>query len=210
MSSEPEKPGQTTEAPSRTSAAPVRAGVIVLARHGEPALSRKVRLTAREYLDWWARYEIGGILAGQVPPEHLKAAAAAAGVILTSTRLRSIETARVLAGERDMIHEELFVEAPLPPPPWPDLIRLSPRTWGVISRISWWLGGHGGQETRPAAQKRAAAAAGHVHALALAGQNVLVVAHGFFNSMVGMELKKLGWRASGRGWSYWSTRQYER
>jgi hypothetical protein len=34
--------------------------VITLARHGEPALSRKVRLNAPEYGDWWGRYEVGG------------------------------------------------------------------------------------------------------------------------------------------------------
>jgi broad specificity phosphatase PhoE len=183
----------------------------VLARHGEPALSRKVKLTARQYRDWWALYEAGGILAGQVPPAHLKGVAARAGVILTSTRRRSIETAQALAEGREFTHDEVFIEAPLPPPPWPDFIRLSPKTWGVISRISWWLGGHGGQETRPDAQKRAVAAARRLHELALRGEDVLVVAHGFFNTMIGMELRRLGWRkVRGRGWRYWSTRYYER
>ena len=67
---------RTIEAPQPSNpAATRRAGSIVLARHGEPALSRKVRLTAREYRDWWALYEAGGIIAGQSPPEHLKTAA---------------------------------------------------------------------------------------------------------------------------------------
>ena len=36
-------------------------------------------------------------------------------------------------------------------------------------------------------------------------------AHGFFNSMIGMELRRLGWRCvKGRGWRYWSTRYFER
>ena len=48
-----------------TSDAPVafgkpRPGVIVLARHGEPSLSRKVKLTAAEYRDFWASYEVRG------------------------------------------------------------------------------------------------------------------------------------------------------
>lgn len=211
MSSELEKPGQIVEAPAAAPGAAPRAGGIVLARHGEPALSRKVKLTARQYRDWWALYEAGGILAGQLPPEHLKEAAARAGIILTSTRLRSIETARALIDGRDFSHDDVFIEAPLPPPPWPDFIRLSPKTWGVISRISWWIGGHGGQETRPEAQKRAMAAAKQLHELASKGDNVLVVAHGFFNTMIGLELKKLGWRVvKGRGWRYWSTRYYER
>ncbi len=200
--------GQIIEAPASTLP---RAGAIVLARHGEPALSRKVRLTARQYGDWWALYEAGGILAGQTPPGHLVEAAGRADLIYTSTRLRSIETAQALASDRDVSQDVQFIEAPLPPPPWPDFIRLSPKTWGFVSRVSWWLGHHGGQETRPQAQRRAKEAARHLHELAASGSNVLVVAHGFFNTMIGADLRKLGWRCvRGRGWRYWSTRYYER
>ena len=204
--------GQTCEAsPAAEVAAVRRAGGIVLARHGEPALSRNIKLTASQYRDWWALYEVGGILAGQTPPAHLKAAAAKAGIILTSTRLRSIETARALTSDRDLTHDEVFIEAPLPPPNWPGFIKLSPRTWGVISRVSWWFGGHGDQESRREAQKRAAVAARQLHELASRGDDVLVVAHGFFNSMIGMELRRLGWRSvKGRGWRYWSTRYFQR
>jgi len=211
MPTESAKAGQIIEAsePKRPGAA--RAGRIVLARHGEPALSRKVRLSAREYRDWWALYEAGGILAGQSPPEHLIEAAARAGVIYTSTRRRAKETALALADGRDFTHEEVFIEAPLPPPPCPDFVKLSPKTWGVISRISWWLGHHRGEETRKEAQKRAAEAARLLDAAARRGEDVLVVAHGFFNTMIGLELKKRGWRlVKGRGWRYWSTRYYAR
>ncbi len=202
------QPAQIIEAPA---GAPPRHGVIVLARHGEPALSRKVKLTSRQYADWWALYEVGGILPGQTPPGHLVEAAARAAVVLTSTRLRSIETAKALIGGRDFGTEELFIEAPLPPPPLPDFIRLSPKTWGVVSRLSWWLGGHCGQETRPQAQARAREAARRLDAMAVDGGDVLVVAHGFFNTMIGIELRRLGWRIiKGRGWRYWSTRYFQR
>jgi hypothetical protein len=67
-------PTDPRPAPARTAAG--TAGSIVLARHGEPALSRKIRLTARQYLDWWARYEAGGLLPGQSPPKHIADAAA--------------------------------------------------------------------------------------------------------------------------------------
>ena len=211
MPTESATAGQIIEASDPTGPGKGRAGGIVLARHGEPALSRKVRLTSRQYRDWWALYEVGGILAGQTPPEHLKEAAARAAVIFTSTRLRAKETALALAEGRDFSHREVFVEAPLPPPPCPDLIKLSPKLWGVISRISWWLGHHRGEETRQGAQVRAAEAARLLDEVARGGDDVLVVAHGFFNTMIGMELKKLGWRlVRGRGWRYWSTRYYAR
>ena len=205
------KAGQIIEASDSTGPGKGRAGGIVLARHGEPALSRKVRLSSREYRDWWALYEAGGILEGQSPPDHLKQAAAGAAVIFTSTRLRAKETALALAEGRDFSHDEVFIEAPLPPPPCPDFIRLSPKAWGVISRISWWLGGHRGEETRQEAQRRAAQAARRLDEVARTGEDVLVVAHGFFNTMIGLELRRLGWRlVKGRGWRYWSTRYYER
>ena len=189
-----------------------RPGRIVLARHGEPALSRRVKLTARQYRDWWALYEAGGIAAGQSPPAHLKAAAARAGVVYSSTRLRSIETAKALVEGREFASEALFIEAPLPPPRWPDAVRLSPRTWGVISRIWWWFfGHHEGGESRAQAEHRAAQAATQLDAIARRGQDVLVVAHGFFNTMIGLELRRLGWRCvKGRGYKYWSTRYFER
>jgi broad specificity phosphatase PhoE len=205
------KAGEIIEASTPKGPGVVKAGGIVLARHGEPALSRKVRLSSREYRQWWALYEAGGILAGQSPPDHLIAAAAKAGVIYTSTRLRAKETATALAEGRDFIHEDVFIEAPLPPPPCPDFLKLSPKAWGVISRASWWLGGHRGEETRQAAQKRAAEAARLLDEVARKGQDVLVVAHGFFNTMIGMELRRRGWRiVKGRGWRYWSTRYFEK
>ena len=54
-------------------AAPASHGAIILARHGEPALSHKCLLTSDQYRDWWARYEVGGLLAGQTPPPELLA-----------------------------------------------------------------------------------------------------------------------------------------
>jgi broad specificity phosphatase PhoE len=195
-----------------SAAAAAAAGTIVLARHGEPALSRKCRLSAREYLGWWSRYETGGLLPGQSPPKHIADAAAKAGLIFASTRPRSIETARAVIGERTLSIDEIFIEAPLPPPNWPDWIRLNPRAWGVISRFWWWfLGHHGGQETKAQAKVRAREAARRLDAEAASGAHVLVVAHGFFNTMIGLELQRLGWRLTGdRGFKYWSTRTFER
>jgi hypothetical protein len=213
MPSDPQSPGQTTSSPQPPAGpgAAARLGAITLARHGEPDLSRKVRLNAREYRKWWATYEGVGIVAGQSPPPKLLQTAGAAGMVYTSTRPRSIETAKVLVGARQMTHEALFIEAPLPPPAWPDFIRFSPKAWGVISRVSWWIGGHKGEESRREAQARAVRAARLLHDVAMSGVDVLLVAHGFFNTMIGTELRRLGWRrAGGRGWRYWSTRHYRR
>ncbi|HLK25072.1 MAG TPA: histidine phosphatase family protein [Caulobacteraceae bacterium] len=189
-----------------------QAGTIVLARHGEPALSRKTRLSAAGYADWWAVYEETGLVPGQIAPEALIAHAEAAGVIVSSTRPRSIETARLLAGERNFQSDPDLIEAPLPPPHWPRWIKLSPRIWGVVSRFWWWfLNHHDGHETRRQAQVRADAVAERLAADAERGMNVLVIAHGFFNTMVRLSLQRRGWRlVQTNGYRYWSFAQLVR
>jgi broad specificity phosphatase PhoE len=187
-------------------------GAVILARHGEPDLSRKVRLTAEGYRRWWGAYEEKGLRQGQTPPAGLVTAARAAGAVIASTRPRSMETAQAVCAGRAFARDPLFVEAPLPPPPFPSWIRLSPRLWGFIARVWWWyFDHHDGQETRGQAEARAAQAAALVADLAREGQDVLVVAHGFFNTMVGEALKRQGWRCTeDQGFRYWRARRFER
>lgn len=191
---------------------PVRYGRVILARHGEPALSRRTRFDARGYREWWASYEEGGLREGQMPPPELAAMAEKAGVIIASTRRRSIETATALAGGKAFSQDPLFIEAPLPPPNWPRWLKLSPRLWGFFSRFWWWFfNHHEGDETRAQAEARAGQAAQMVAELAENGQDVLIVAHGFFNTMIGEALKRRGWRCvEDQGFRYWRARIFHR
>jgi len=192
--------------------APRRHGAIILARHGEPALSRKVRLTAAEYRAFWANYEIGGILPGQTPPDRLQRFVAECGTLVSSTRLRAIESARTMVGSRVFEHHEVLIEAPLPPPNFPSWLKLSPRIWGFMARFWWWyFNHHEGEETRAEAEARADRAAALLISLAADGENVVVLAHGFFNHLIGRSLKKLGWKLTeSEGYKYWSMRRFER
>jgi broad specificity phosphatase PhoE len=190
----------------------IRPGAIVLARHGEPDIHRKVMLNVHGYRDYWSRYEQLGIRPGQTPPATLVEQTARAGVIISSVRNRSIESALALAAGREFSRTPLFVEAPLPPPNFPGFVRMSPKIWGFIARFWWWFfNHHEGQETRRQAEARAEQAADLIVDLASGGQDVVVLAHGFFNFMVGRALRKRGWRLkANQGWKYWSTRRYER
>jgi len=187
-------------------------GAIVLARHGEPALSRKVRLSAQQYREFWASYEVLGILPGQTPPARLSAFVEKAGALVTSTRLRSIQSAERLAPGRTFARHDILIEAPLPPPDWPAWVKLSPRLWGFFARFWWWFfNHHEGQETRAAAERRADQAADILVAMAEKGEDVVVLAHGFFNHLIGRALKRRGWRQTmSEGYKYWSTRRFER
>lgn len=191
---------------------PARPGVITLARHGEPALSRKVRLNAPEYGEWWGRYEEGGLKAGQTPPATLVEIARSADAIIASTRRRSIETAQAVVGERAFATDPTFIEAPLPPPPWPLWVRMSPKRLGFFARFWWWFfDNHGGQETRKEAETRAGQAADLLIELAASGQDVLVLAHGFFNWMIADALKARGWaKIVDEGHAYWSIKRFRR
>jgi broad specificity phosphatase PhoE len=185
------------------------AGLIVLARHGEPALSRRVRLSADGYRRWWAAYEAGGILPDQTPPSGLLKLAGCADLIFASTRKRALETAAAVAQGKPFVSDSVFVEAPLPPPALPSFVKMKPRTWGFWARLVWYFGHSEGQETRRQAEQRADAAAERLIEAATGGATVLVLAHGFFNLMIGRALKRRGWRQlEGRGYTYWATRRF--
>jgi broad specificity phosphatase PhoE len=153
-----------------------------------------------------------GLLAGQTPPEALRRFVAGCGVMVSSTRLRSIESAAALAAGRDFTQEAMLIEAPLPPPNWPSWIRLSPRFWGFIARFCWWFfNHHEGEETRREAEARADQAAAMLVSLASEGKDVVVLAHGFFNFMIGRSLRRMGWRMTdSQGFKYWSMRRFQR
>lgn len=196
--------------------APARApaqGSITLVRHGEPALSRKIRFNAEGYGGWWALYEEGGLLAAQSPPTEALGLVRDGTVLLASTRRRSQESMRILAPGRDFaIHEDL-IEAPLPPPPFPAWLQLSPKKWGFLARFWWWFfDHHQGGESRAQAHLRSDAAADRLIALAQQGEAVVVVAHGFFNVMIEKSLQARGWTRTLHlcGYRYWSTRHFQK
>ncbi|HXV00486.1 MAG TPA: histidine phosphatase family protein [Caulobacteraceae bacterium] len=186
-------------------------GAVILARHGRPALSRRTLLSADDYRDWWATYEAGGLKAGQVVPENLKAIAVEAGAIIASTRRRSVETATLLGAGREFHSDAMFIEAPLPPPPWPRWLKLPPMAWGFLARVWWWfLNHHPNEESRLEAEKRAEEAAGRLIEVAGGGRDVLVLAHGFFNAMIARALRRRGWRCTlNGGYGYWAARRFE-
>ncbi|CAN5343788.1 histidine phosphatase family protein [soil metagenome] len=206
----------STSPPTRISSrsiAPDRSlpGTITLCRHGEPALSREVTLNAGGYRDWWARYEEGGIRVGHSPPLSLLELARGAKVIFSSTRRRAQESAEAVTAGREFVRDPVFIEAPLPPPHLPGVFRVGPRVWGFLARLVWWFGHAEGQETRRQAQARAKAAADRLEGAAQTEGDVLLLAHGFFNHMIGAELKRRGWRMiENRGYRYWSVRRFSK
>ena len=187
-------------------------GRIITARHGRPNLTRDLTITAREYGDWWARYDASGLHPDEAAPPALIDLASRAATVLSSTLPRAVETARqVTKGAREVPADPIYVEAPLPPPPIPGL-RLRPGQWGVVSRILWSLGyAPDGVESCGEAWKRVDRVIGRLEQHAARG-DVLLCAHGFLNWMIDKRLRASGWRRAARegGNHFWSWRIYER
>ncbi len=182
---------------------------IILVRHGKPALSRKVRLSAREYRDWWKQYDIGGILPDQKVPKKVKEWAGKADIFYSSSLRRAIESLELAAGRApDQILDDL-VEAPLPSPPIP--VKLRPKSWGTWSRIVWCIGWSDGMESRPEARKRANHMAKTLEESAQGGKIVYVSGHGWFNRMIKGSLMARGWKCvSQNGDLHWNHRRMVR
>lgn len=187
-------------------------GRIITARHGRPDLSREVTITAKEYGAWWSRYDQSGLAPDERSPEGLITLAKGAKTVLSSTLPRAIETARkATCGGREVPADPMFVEAPLPPPPFPDFIKLRPGQWGVVSRIFWILGyAPEGVENHGQTWTRVAKIVSRLETHSSDG-DVLLCAHGYLNWMIDRRLKSEGWSCVERdgGNRYWSWRVYE-
>lgn len=169
-------------------------------------------LTSQGYCDWWKLYDLGGLHEGQTPPEGLIQTACEAGTIYVSTLRRAQETAQAVAPGRGYLTDAVFVEAPLSPPRTPNGFKLPPRLWGVVARLWWHLfDHHDGQECRAEAERRAERAAEILICEAGQGRDVLLLAHGYFNHMIGRALRRRGWSLTlDQGFKYWSQRRFEK
>lgn len=187
-------------------------GWIITARHGRPHVDRSVKITSREYDGWWKNYDLAGLAPDQQPPGSLCEIAQNCDVVFSSTLPRAIETASALvAGTRDVPTDQMFVEAPLPPPPVP-FLKLTPTTWGVISRSFWFWGyAPGSTESVGQARDRVEGVADRLIGLASGGNSVLLCAHGYLNWMIDRRLANRGWKKTVHegGNNYWSYRVYQ-
>ena len=186
------------------------AGRIITARHGRPDLSREVKLSAADYGEWWQEYDRSGLAPDQTPPDSLVSLAKNAATILSSDLPRALETAHAIAGRDDIVGDAAFVEAHLPPPPFP-LIKAGPQFWGVASRVCWMMGyAPGDFEPVSKAWQRVGRFTDRLIEESQHG-DVVLCAHGYLNWMIDRELRKRRqWAmvARDRGNDYWSWRAY--
>lgn len=182
---------------------------IILIRHGRPAISTNPRTTHREFRTYIDAYEAAGLDPESAPPEELQDLVKELDAVFTSGRPRSQDSARALAPHAELIADPLFVEAPLASPKIP-LLRMKVPKWAVMARILWHAGYHPEIENYRRAKQRASQAADILIARARADGQAALVAHGYFNLMIGRELRRRGFNGTGSHRArFWNAVIYE-
>jgi broad specificity phosphatase PhoE len=190
---------QTSERPETESdkevaiSQPIR---VVLIRHGRPALPIAPRTSHRGFRDYIDAYEEAGLDTNDAPPEELRDLLVELDAIFTSERRRAHESAKVLAPNAELVIDPLFAEAQLAGPPIP-LVRMRVAKWAVVARILWYVGYHPGIEDYRKAKHRASEATDILLNRAKTDGLVALVAHGYFNYLIGRELNRRGFRKFG-------------
>ena len=170
---------------------------IILVRHGKPAIPTALRTCHRGFRRFIDDYEEAGLDPLDAPPEELLDLVKGLNAVFTSNSPRANDSARTLLPEAELVADPLFAEAPLAAPRIP-LVKLKVPAWAVMARVMWHAGYHPEIENYRRAKMRAAAAADILQARATQNDGIAVlVAHGYFNAMIGRVLRKRGFRRSG-------------
>ncbi|MBV8800043.1 MAG: histidine phosphatase family protein [Alphaproteobacteria bacterium] len=183
---------------------------IILIRHGRPALPVAPRTCHRGFGRYIDDYEQAGLDPADVPPEQLRDLVNQLPSVFTSDRKRAHESAKALAPNAELMIDPLFVEAPLARPLIP-LLRMRVTKWAVVARVLWHAGHHPGIETYRKAKQRASCAADILTREAHENVCTALIAHGYFNFLIGRELRKRGFQQSGSHRArFWNAVVYER
>jgi broad specificity phosphatase PhoE len=173
---------------------------IVLIRHGRSGHRTQGLHNLAAYRKWREAYEAAGIDPTDSAPRELLATAQDAAIVVSSDARRAIESARVLAPNREIITSPLLRELSLEPPNlrW---IRLPLLGWAVA------IGMRGRARTEE--HERVRMAAQWLVEMSVDDRPVIVVTHATLRSLLAKELVSRGWlpmtsRRSWKSWSAWS------
>ena len=183
---------------------------IILIRHGRPNIATAPRTSHSEFRSYIDDYEAAGLDPDSMPPEELQDLLGELDAVFTSERKRSVDSARALAPHAELIADPLFAEAPLASPPIP-LLKMKVPKWAVVARILWHAGYHPEIENYRRAKHRAVQAADILVKRARTDGAAALVAHGYFNYIIGRELRRRGFRKSGSHRAqFWNSVVYAR
>jgi broad specificity phosphatase PhoE len=183
---------------------------IILIRHGKPAIPTAPRTSHHEFRTYIDDYEEAGLDPTSAPPEELQDLVGELDTVFTSGRKRAEQSARALAPNAELIVDPLFVESPLASPRIP-LLKMRVAKWAVVSRLMWYAGFSPKIEGYRKSKRRAARAAEILIGHARKDGQTALVAHGYFNYLIGIELRRRGFKQTGSHRArYWNDVTYER
>ena|SRR5579871_5316157 len=183
---------------------------IILIRHGQPDIPVAPRASHHEFSSYIDAYEQSGLDPQSAPPEELQDLVSELAAVFTSGKKRADDSARMLAPQAELIADPLFVEAPLAAPRIP-LLKMRVPKWAIVARIFWHAGHHPEIEGYRRAKHRAAKAADILVERARADGAAALVAHGYFNFLIGRELRRRGFAKSGSHRArFWNAVIYDR
>ncbi len=183
---------------------------IVLVRHGRPAMGRSRWIGHAAFARFIDAYQAAGIEADP-PPAELVELVGEAPRVFASELKRSVDSAMVLLPKAELVSTPVFTEAPLASPRVPGLKMKAP-AWAIMSRIAWHGGFKPGIESYGQSKHRARVAAPMLIEEAERSGLAVLVAHGYFNAILGRTLRLHGWRrvAGSHRARFWNTVVYER
>jgi broad specificity phosphatase PhoE len=199
---------------------------IILVRHGRPDLPLRPRTSHHGFRDYIDAYEAAGLDPQSLPPQELSDLVKELDHVFTSDRPRSHQSARALAPHATLQADPLFAEAPLASPRIP-LLKMRVPKWAVVARVLWHVGYHPEIENYRRAKHRASQAADILIEKLIDGgsdvqrprererpekktSGVALVAHGYFNAMIGRQLRQRGFvRTGAHRVRYWNAVIYE-
>ena len=192
---------------ARADAQPLK---IILIRHGKPAIETAPRTGHRDFSSYIDAYEDAGLDPTDAPPEELRDLVGELAVVFTSGKKRAEQSAKALAPDAELIVDPLFVESPLASPRIP-LLKMKVTKWAVISRLMWYAGFSPRIENYRRSKRRAKQAAEILIKRAQKDGGTALVAHGYFNYLIGIELRRRGFQQTGSHKArYWNDVTYER
>jgi broad specificity phosphatase PhoE len=188
---------------------------IILVRHGRPAIPLRPRTGHHGFGEYIDAYEAAGLDPESLPPQELADLVKELDHVFTSGRPRAHQSAQALAPHATLTADPLFAEAPLASPRIP-LLKMRVPKWAIVARVLWHAGYHPEIENYRKAKHRAGRAADIlIEKLCEAGRPgkscaAVLVAHGYFNAMIGRILRQRGFTRTGsHRVRYWNAVVYQ-
>jgi len=188
---------------------------IILVRHGRPALPLRPRTSHHGFRAYIDAYESAGLDPDSLPPRELADLVKELDHVFSSGRPRAHQSAQALAPKAEITADPLFVEAPLASPRIP-LLKMRVPKWAIVARVLWHAGYHPEIENYRKAKHRAGQAADIlINKVRESGKRekpgaAVLVAHGYFNAMIGRILRQRGFTRTGAHRArYWNAVIYK-